>query len=91
MSSICYACKQQVDTMASRCPHCTSELNWFGNDPRPQPDYFDQPGAFGVFVKCCIAVALVMWLVTSCYDHYYCDPAHETMWKDADWRKKNCN
>ena len=75
--------------MASRCPHCTSELSWFGNDPRPGPDH--GPADFGLFLKCCIAVGLVVWLVSSCTDHYYCDPAHnQNFGRDAVWRARNC-
>lgn len=46
MSTIfCSACRQQVHTFATRCPHCTTQLDgWTGSIARPpQPPQPYQP------------------------------------------------
>jgi hypothetical protein len=41
MSTIfCSACRQQVHTFATRCPHCTTQLDgWTGSIARPPQQY----------------------------------------------------
>lgn len=90
MMKRCYACRNEVDWLVTRCQYCTSELDSEGNDPRPQPT--GRPSAdfdAGIFLKCLIVVALCMWLIGSCTDRYWCKPEHRGS-QNEKWVTENC-
>ena len=62
-TSHCYACQQPVPTLASRCPHCTSQLGISGGIPyNPNQPASTATALFGWFVAyILIGLALGTW------------------------------
>ena len=74
MSFSCYACRQPVSGLATRCPHCTTAINMGGGRDRSQdyahlqPIYVSKESqdwafslVFGTIFKTAVIVGLAYW------------------------------